>query len=91
MEIDDDEDDEYGNEGGAPNEGGGGNDEEGENLANYKGIYYNDDQGQKYTDPENGAHFEYRDMCRRLQKAMVQRDAYEKQWDKEAALLGGSQ
>ena len=33
---------------------------------NYKGIYFNDDPGQKYQDPETGAHFEYRDMCRRL-------------------------
>ena len=35
-------------------------------MINYKGIYYNDDAGQKYTDPETGAHFEYKDMCRRL-------------------------
>lgn len=44
----------------------GGNAEGGEDLINYKGIYYNDDAGQKYTDPETGAHFEYKDMCRRL-------------------------
>lgn len=55
------------------NQGGGGVDD----LINYKGIYYGDDT-QKYTDPENGAHFEFRDMCRRLQKIQVKREAYEK-------------
>jgi hypothetical protein len=39
-------------------------------LINYKGIYYDDDQGQKYTDPENGAHFEYTDLCRRIKKIL---------------------
>ena len=37
-------------------------------LINYKGIYFDDDSGQKYTDPETGAHFEYLDMYRRLGK-----------------------
>ena len=37
-------------------------------LINYKGIYFDDDQGQKYTDPENGAHFEYNDLCKRMKK-----------------------
>lgn len=39
-------------------------------LINYKGIYFDDDQGQKYTDPENGAHFEYGDLCKRLKKIL---------------------
>lgn len=33
---------------------------------NYKGMFYQDDPGQKYQDPRTGAHFEFRDMCRRL-------------------------
>ncbi len=37
------------------------------NLSDYKGIYYGD-QTQKYQDPVTGAHFEFRDMCRRLEK-----------------------
>lgn len=37
-------------------------------LINYKGIYFEDDSGQKYTCPETGAHFEYLDMYRRLKK-----------------------
>jgi hypothetical protein len=37
-------------------------------VANYKGIYYNDDSGTKYTDPVSGAHFEFSDMCARLLK-----------------------
>ena len=48
-------------------------------MINYKGIYYNDDAGQKYTDPETGAHFEYKDMCRRLQRIQQKREAYEMQ------------
>lgn len=49
--------------------------EEGGDLINYKGIYYNDDQGQKYTDPETGAHFEFKDMCRRLHRIQQKRDS----------------
>jgi hypothetical protein len=39
-----------------------------EDLINYKGIYFEDDSGQKYQCPETGAHFEYLDMYRRLKK-----------------------
>ena len=83
MYQDDDDDDDYGHEGapatkgpagngGGNNAGGGGDD-----LINYKGIYYNDDAGQKYTDPETGAHFEFRDMCKRLSRILQKREAYE--------------
>ena len=41
-------------------------------LANYKGIYYND-QNQKYQDEVTGAHFNYHDMCRRLNELISQR------------------
>jgi hypothetical protein len=34
-------------------------------LTKYKGIYYNDDN-KKFQDDETGAHFEFRDLCRRL-------------------------
>lgn len=44
---------------------------------NYKGIYFNDDPNSKYTCPETGAHFEFRDMCQRLKKAMQWRRMYE--------------
>lgn len=37
-------------------------------LINYKGIYFDDDSGQKYQCPESGAHFEYLDMFRRLKR-----------------------
>ena len=39
--------------------------EEGD-LMNYKGIYFNDDPNSKFTCPETGAHFQFRDMCQRL-------------------------
>ena len=32
---------------------------------NFKGIYFGDDN-QKFIDPKTGAHFEYRDFCKRL-------------------------
>ena len=35
-------------------------------LLNYKGIYFDDDQGAKYTCPKTGAHFEFNDMCKRM-------------------------
>jgi hypothetical protein len=41
-------------------------------LTKYKGIYYNDDN-KKFQDEETGAHFEYNDLCRRLENAMLQR------------------
>ena len=44
-----------------------------EDLINYKGIYFNDDAGQKFTDPETGAHFEFKDMCKRLNKVSQKR------------------
>ena len=36
------------------------------NFENYKGIYANDENGQKYQCPETGAHFEIKDLSRRL-------------------------
>ena len=38
-------------------------------LTKYKGIYYNDDN-KKYQDEDTGAHFEYHDLCRRLDGLM---------------------
>ena len=35
---------------------------------NYKGMFFHDDPGQKYQDERTGAHFEYNDICKRLQK-----------------------
>lgn len=43
------------------------------NLQNYKGIYANEDTGQKYQCPETGAHFEFNDLCRRMHKIMERR------------------
>jgi hypothetical protein len=42
-------------------------------LINYKGLYFNDD-GDKYTDPENGAHFHFQAMQKRLLVAAKQRE-----------------
>jgi hypothetical protein len=35
-------------------------------LTKYKGIYFNDDN-KKFQDEETGAHFEFADLCRRMQ------------------------
>jgi hypothetical protein len=44
--------------------------DDGENIdfTNYKGIYADDDAGQKYQCPETGAHFEPKDLCKRIYK-----------------------
>ena len=49
----------------------------GENLMNYKGIYFNDDPNNKYTCPKTGAHFEFNDMCGRLNQVIKWRKVYE--------------
>ena len=41
-------------------------------LTKYKGIYYNDDN-KKFQDDETGAHFEYIDLCKRLDRVLYQR------------------
>ena len=46
-------------------------------FGNYKGIYANDEAGQKYQCPKTGAHFEPSDLCRRLNKVMENRKVYE--------------
>ena len=50
-------------------------DDEADNLdlKNYKGIYANEDNGQKYQCPLTGAHFEVKDLCRRLTKVLETR------------------
>lgn len=44
---------------------------------NYKGIYADDDAGQKYTCPETGAHFEPKDLCKRLYRVVEKRKPHE--------------
>ena len=46
-------------------------------LMNYKGIYFNDDPNNKYTCPVTGAHFEFNDMCDRLNLILKLRRAHE--------------
>jgi hypothetical protein len=48
-------------------------------LKNYKGIYANDDNNQKYQCPITGAHFEVKDLCRRLTKVIEVRKPIEDQ------------
>ena len=44
---------------------------------NYKGIYADDDAGQKYTCPETGAHFEPKDLCKRIYRIVDKRKPHE--------------
>lgn len=46
-------------------------------LMNYKGIYFNDDPNNKYTCPRTGAHFEFDNMCGRLNTVIKWRKIYE--------------
>ena len=51
----------------------------GVDLKNYKGIYANDENSQKYQCPITGAHFEVKDLCRRLNKVIEIRKPIEDQ------------
>ena len=55
--------------------GDDGADEDVDNIDfnNYKGIYADEDAGQKYTCPTTGAHFEPRDLCKRIYKVIDKR------------------
>jgi len=44
---------------------------------NYKGIFYNVDQENKYQDTTTGAHFRFKDMCNILQEIKRKRDREE--------------
>jgi len=33
---------------------------------NYKGVFFEDNPTTKYTDPQTGAHFDFKDICKRL-------------------------
>lgn len=48
-------------------------------YANYKGIYAEEDTEQKYTCPVTGAHFEFNDLCRRMNKILLMRKRMEEQ------------
>lgn len=39
---------------------------------NYKGIYFDDEPGTKFQDPETGAHFDYNEICNRLIEVEVE-------------------
>ena len=52
----------------------GGNDD----LINYKGIYFNDNN-EKYIDDSTGAHFRYDDIYQRLLIAKVERNRMDKE------------
>jgi hypothetical protein len=49
------------------------------NFANYKGIYAENNDDQKYTCPITGAHFEFNDVCRRIKKVIEKRKPFEEQ------------
>ena len=49
------------------------NQQPGSDLTNYKGIYFAEEPGQKFQEKSTGAHFEFIDMCRRLNIAQEQR------------------
>lgn len=54
---------------------------------NYKGIYADDDAGQKYTCPETGAHFEPKDLCKRIYRVVEKRKPHELQLYGQPMLL----
>lgn len=52
-------------------------------LNNYKGQFFNEEPGQKYQDPETGAHFEYNDMCAKLKRLQKEISKFEKYTEEE--------
>lgn len=48
-------------------------------FGNYKGIYANNEHGQKYQCPDTGAHFEFKDLCRRIVKIAEKRKVLEEE------------
>lgn len=56
----------------------GPNDQQAEDLINYKGIYFNDNN-EKYIDDSTGAHFRYDDIYQRLLIAKVERNRMDKE------------
>lgn len=49
-----------------------------DDLINYKGIYFNDNN-EKYIDDETGAHFRHEDIYQRLLIAKVERNRTDKE------------
>jgi hypothetical protein len=76
--VDDDDDEEQEDEN-TEHQGAAGRAEDAENIdfANYKGIYADDDAGQKYQCPDTGAHFEPKDLCKRIYKIVEKRKPFE--------------
>ena len=58
-------------------EGGEHDDVDNIDFNNYKGIYADDDAGQKYQCPETGAHFEPKDLCKRIYRIIEKRKPFE--------------
>lgn len=57
-------------QGGPKNDSTNKSEKKGQDLQNFKGIYFGDDN-EKYNDPSTGAHFNYTDVCKRLKTAQV--------------------
>jgi len=52
-------------------------DDENIDFNNYKGIYAEDDAGQKFQCPVTGAHFEPKDLCKRIYRIIDKRKPFE--------------
>lgn len=57
-------------------------DEEDIDPNNYKGIYFEEEPGSKWQDPETGAHFKFQDMCLRLEKVAAIRRSEERKHER---------
>ena len=51
--------------------------QDGEDMLNYKGIYAGEEKNDKYTCPVTGAHFHFKDMCRRMNHLIKWRKVYD--------------
>ena len=64
-------------------------DDENIDFNNYKGIYAEDDAGQKYQCPETGAHFEPSDLCKRIYRIVEKRKPFEMELYGQSMLVDG--
>ena len=70
-------------------EGGDPDDVDNIDFNNYKGIYAEDDAGQKYQCPETGAHFEPKDLCKRIYRIIEKRKPFEIELYGQSMLVDG--
>ena len=61
---------------------------EDQNAGDYKGVFYEDDTEQRYY--EHGAHFQFKDLCRRLENVIKTLSPNRKAVPSDSSLISNS-